>query len=199
MLRVLRSVVTVSCLLILVAGCGDDAEPTAPADMDASPPPPYRYLMFTDTTMVQPPGGDNPGADLDAVGIRKSDGTVHYASRVVAENTEVSCMANTACYTDEILGMPDGTSGDDCEAELTGVVSTNGGRITVSFDDGVTIENGDMIVYHLVTDHECAGEVTWVELSTGTFSVSREPTSDFVTIGTPGDGLFPSEMPISEL
>ena len=95
--------------------------------------------------------------------------------------------------------MPNATFGDTCEDNnITNVVSMNGGRLTLSFADGVIIENGDMIVHHGAIDYECSGEVAWVEIPSGTFSVSREPTSGFVTVGRSGEMLF-EPIPISEL
>jgi hypothetical protein len=149
-------------------------------------PDPFLFVMVTDTTPN--PSGDTPGADVDAIGLIKADGTEVFAATI--ESDDLDCTNNTACDTNGILGAPDVVDNGECfgggGVDTTLFTALNASRVVVSFDGGAEVENGDSIHVYEIGATECG------RFDNDPFSVSVGVSDDldgtFIVIGDGGDG-----------
>ncbi len=120
----------------------------------------FRFVLIKDE--ARSTQGDTPGADIDAIGLIKSNGVEVFAI-TFSDQSAVSCDSNAACDTAALLGPPDVINNGDC-FDSNGVdtslfTSLNEGFAIVSFSgDGngdQVIENGDAIHVYEVGATEC--------------------------------------------
>lgn len=147
---------------------------------------PFLFVLVEDTTPN--PSGDTPGADVDAIGLVKADGTEVFAATI--ESDDLDCTNNTACDTTGILGAPDVVDNGVCfgggAVDTTLFTALNGSRVVVSFDGGAEVENGDSIHVYEIGATECGRfDNDPFRVAVG---VSDDLNGTFIEVGTGGEG-----------
>lgn len=144
----------------------------------------YRFVLIEDLT--DPIGGDAPGADIDAVGLIKEDGTEFFATAV--EESQIGEGRNAYRDVNALLGAP------DSECEKKNFVSLGGlnagGYAMVSFateKEDVIIANGDSIHVYEIGASMCPGTPFDNDPYKVSVSVSDE-LGTFIEVGSGGDG-----------
>lgn len=133
-------------------------------------------------------GNTNPGADIDAIGIVKPDGTRHYVSKVEQYSpVNVDDIAALSAIPDNIIGAPtafaDPTNvspASDCSLEDQNFVALGGvgGYIIVSFGDA-HVENGDTLNVYEIGNCANGGVADPVEVQV---SVASNADGEWVTV-----------------
>ncbi len=162
-----------------------DNDPTDPSTS------PFRFVLIQDDAPSAP--GETPGADIDAIGLIKSNGLEVFAT-TVSDQSDVSCDNNSACDITALLGPPDVIDDSGCfgggDVDTTLFVSLNQGFVIASFSgDGngdQVIENGDAIYVYEIGATECGRFDD--EPYTVSVGVSDNNTGTFIELGSTGSG-----------
>lgn len=111
----------------------------------------YRYVMVLDREDPSTSSASSTaGADIDAVAVAKTDGSIQYATRV-----EVCTFGggdnSGATDCSQALDVPE----SGCSPDAPDFVSLggDGGTLVVGFASGVAMENGDVLIVY-----ECGGD-----------------------------------------
>jgi hypothetical protein len=151
---------------------------TPPAPTPRSP----RYLWIYD--LESPLTGSHPGADIDAVILTLSDGTVVHATRVTDSDTDPSVTRNQASNTSQILGPPlrnDGTC--NVNANPAHWYSLAGGGVVIEFGRDIP-DGADLTVV------ECPGVADSYGVSLGFAPSISDRNADWRPLITDATGTF---------
>lgn len=157
----------------------------------------YRFVRIQDDDTA--PTGEDPGADIDAVGLVKT-GEPQYASLVAA--CEVGPSGGVCTNEEGVLGAPEAFPGladdnlDECDATSANFVSLGGTGGSVVVEMPADIESGDTLLIYEVGNCAVVGAGNQARAEPITVSIGESESGPWEALTLSGDApLYTAVVP----